>query len=122
MIPASVRVLVCTQPIDMRRSFDGLLLAVRQATGQELLPNTLVCFLNRRGSHLKAIWRDSTGVCLLYKRAHQAVFRVPVGSVGGVVTLEARRLAELVAGERQSKTNGRSGLSEISKQGYTPLR
>lgn len=101
MIPSSVRVLVCAQPIDMRRSFDGLLLAVRQATGQELAPNTLVCFLNKRGSHLKAIWRDPTGICLLYKRAHQAVFRVPVGAQGGVVTVDTRRLAELVAGEKK---------------------
>lgn len=30
MIPAGVRVFVCTQPVDMRRSFDGLALLARQ--------------------------------------------------------------------------------------------
>jgi hypothetical protein len=35
MLPASVRILVCTVPQDMRKSFDGLALAARQVLGED---------------------------------------------------------------------------------------
>jgi transposase len=34
MLPASVRIFVCTEPQDMRRSFDGLALATTQILGK----------------------------------------------------------------------------------------
>ncbi len=38
MIPSTVRIFVCTEPQDMRRSFDGLALATRQVLGQDPRP------------------------------------------------------------------------------------
>jgi transposase len=35
MIPASVRIFVCTKPQDMRRSFDALALAVKERLEME---------------------------------------------------------------------------------------
>ena len=36
MIPSTVRIFVCMEPQDMRRSFDGLALAARQILGPKL--------------------------------------------------------------------------------------
>ncbi len=35
MIPASVRIFVCTQPFDMRCSYDTLALAAQQVIGED---------------------------------------------------------------------------------------
>lgn len=102
MIPPSLRILVCEQPVDMRRSFDGLAYAASQAIGGELSPGVLVCFLNKPKSHIKAIWRDPTGVCLLYKRAHEAKFCLPTGGNGQVIQIDGTQLAHLVAGVTKS--------------------
>lgn len=108
MIPASVRIFVCTQPQDMRRSFDGLALAVRQALGEDPRGGALFCFVNRRGNRLKALWWDRNGYCLLYKRLHQAVFVLPQTSKGEApkVRIDAQALGQLLAGvprERRKK-------------------
>lgn len=41
MIPASVRIFVCTEPQDMRRGFDALALTVRQVIGED--PRATTC-------------------------------------------------------------------------------
>lgn len=97
MIPSGVRIWVCEQPIDMRRSFDGLHHAAFLALGEQFGPNTLVCFLNKRRTHLKVFWREQNSVCILYKRGDHAVFRLPSGSDGGVIQIDARQLAHLVS-------------------------
>lgn len=100
MIPASVRIFVCTEPQDMRRSFDGLALAARQSVGLDPQSGALFCFLSKRGTRLKVLWWDQNGYCLLYKRLHRAVFKVPGGAFreGDALRLDARLLATLLAG------------------------
>lgn len=100
MIPASVRIFVCREPVDLRRSFDGLALAARQVLGEEPQSGALLCFLNRRANRLKCLWWDRNGYCLLYKRLHRARFEVPRGGAGSGASLriDAAELARLLAG------------------------
>jgi transposase len=65
VIPASVRIFVCTQPLDLRRSFDGLALATRQMLGEDPQSGALFCFVNQRSNRLKVLWFDRNGYCLL---------------------------------------------------------
>jgi transposase len=74
MIPSSVRIFVCVQPQDMRRSFDMLALAAQQTVGQDPRGGAMFVFTNRRRSQLKVLWWDHNGYCLLYKRLHRALF------------------------------------------------
>ena len=53
MIPDSVRIFVCTEPQDMRRSFDGLALATRVVLGEDPESGALFCFVNKRANRLK---------------------------------------------------------------------
>lgn len=107
MIPASVRIFVCTQPLDLRRSFDGLALATRQVLGEDPQSGALFCFLNKRSNRLKILWWDRNGYCLLYKRLHRARFALPrSGESGkGAIRIHAGALAELIRGiSREEKS------------------
>lgn len=48
MIPSSVRIFVCNEPQDMRRSFDGLALAARQHVGEDPESGALFVFVNKK--------------------------------------------------------------------------
>lgn len=79
MIPAAVRIFVCTEAIDMRQGFDRLAQLVRSRLGEDPQTGSLFVFANRNATRLKALWFDSNGYCLLYKRLHRAVFELPPG-------------------------------------------
>ena len=98
MIPAHVRIFVCTEPMDLRRSFDGLVLAARERLGQDPRAGGLFAFANRRMNRLKLLWFDRNGYCLLYKRLHQAVFALPRATDGVAVQIDGGALAQLLAG------------------------
>ena len=48
MIPESVRIFVCTSPIDMRKSFDTLAFAVKDLLGEDPRSGALFVFANKR--------------------------------------------------------------------------
>jgi transposase len=100
MLPPSVRILLCTTPQDMRRSFDGLSLAVTQVLRQDARAGGLFVFINKRANRVKVLWWERNGFCLLYKRLHQAIFRVPrTGEPGATsIKLDSRELATLLEG------------------------
>ncbi len=70
MIPSSVRIFVCQQPQDMRRSFDGLSQAAREHLDEDPQSGALFVFVNKRRNRIKVLWFDDNGYCLLYKRLH----------------------------------------------------
>lgn len=98
MIPPSVRIFVCTEPQDMRRSFDGLALATKEVLGEDPQSGALFCFVNRRANRLKVLWFDRNGYCLLYKRLHRAVFVLPDSPGKRSIRVDGRELAKIIAG------------------------
>ena len=99
MIPTSVRIFVCTEPQDMRRSFDVLALAAREVLGVDPQSGALLCFVNKRNNRLKVLWWDRNGYCLLYKRLQRAIFELPSdGSSAPRIKIDGQQLAKLVAG------------------------
>ena len=69
-----VRVHLYGQPVDMRKSFDGLYALTRQGLGQDPLSGRLFVFINRRATHMKVLYWDRTGFCLWAKRLEQGRF------------------------------------------------
>jgi transposase len=57
-------------------------------------------FANRRTDRLAALWWDRNGSCLLYKRAHRAVFILPSKDEpnSASVRIDGKLLAQLLAG------------------------
>lgn len=92
-LPASVRIYVAAEAVDLRRGFDGLAAAVRSVIREDPLSGHLFVFTNRRRNRVKVLVWDRTGYLLLYKRLERGTFHLAMEPVAG------RRHVELDAGE-----------------------
>ncbi|MGH7898665.1 MAG: IS66 family insertion sequence element accessory protein TnpB [Candidatus Binatia bacterium] len=114
MIPSTVRIFLCTEPVDMRLGFDRLAAAARSRLGIDPQGGeVLVAFANRGATRLKLLWFDRNGYCLLYKRLHRALFALPQPADAGdvAVRLDGRGLATLLAGVDRPSARHRLGNS-----------
>lgn len=104
----SARVLVCSQPQDMRRSFDRLAEVVRQL-GEDPLSGAMYVFVGRRPTRIKVLWWDGSGLCLLYKRLNRAIFKMPAAaSSSDAVQIDFAALRDLMAGVAQEPKGSRN--------------
>jgi len=78
------RILAYRHPVDMRKSFDGLVSLVQNALAEDPLSGSLYVFINRRRNYVKAVYWDRTGFCLFAKRLERGRFMLP----GSTETLE----------------------------------
>lgn len=69
-----IRVHLYGQPVDMRRSFDGLYALTRQQLGQDPLNGDLYVFISRRGVQVKILYFDRCGLCVWSKRLESGTF------------------------------------------------
>lgn len=98
-LPLPVRIFLCSQPADMRRSFDGLAQMVREFLGADPLCGHLFVFRSKRGDRLKLLYWDSDGLAIWYKRLEKGTFRFPPATDGGHgVELRAADLTMLLDG------------------------
>jgi transposase len=106
MIPVTVRIFVCTEPVDMRSGFDRLALLARDKLQQDPRSGVLLVFTGRRRDRLKAMWWDRNGYCILYKRFHESVFELPApadANSGIAVRIDGQKLATLLAGQPKTR-------------------
>jgi transposase len=103
MLPTTVRILVCTVPQDMRRSFDRLALVVKEVLGEDAQSGALYVFVGKSSTRAKVLWWDRNGYCLLYKRLHRALFAVPAAPdvTTSAVRIDSAALAQLLAGAQK---------------------
>jgi transposase len=73
-LPHGVRVMLCTRPTDMRKSFDGLIAATRAMIGEDPLSGHLFVFVNRKANLAKVLYWQRGGYCLWAKRLEQGRF------------------------------------------------
>jgi transposase len=73
-LPTTVRVFVATQPVDCRKSFDGLSIAVANVLAQDPRSGHLYCFFNRRANQVRVLFWDRTGWCVVAKRLARGRF------------------------------------------------
>ena len=87
-LPLPVRILICTQYADMRRSFDGFAALVREHLGADPLSGHLFVFRNKRGDRVKLLYWDEDGYAIWYKRLEEGVFAFPDAAKRGVAVGE----------------------------------
>lgn len=99
-LPASVRIYVAADAVDLRRGFDGLAAATRSIIRQDPLSGHLFVFLNRRRNRIKLLVWDRTGYLLVYKRLERGTFHLPTQPEAGDahVELDAGDLALMLEG------------------------
>jgi transposase len=85
------------EPVDMRKSIDGLSAVVSEGIGRSPFSGTLFVFTNRRRNMIKALYWDRTGFALWHKRLEKAKYKWP--KVGAdVVELDGQQWSWLLEG------------------------
>ena len=76
-LPATVRIWLCAQPTDLRKSFDSLAALVRDTLGGDPLSGDLFVFRNRSADRVKLLLWEEDGFAIWYKRLEAGCFRFP---------------------------------------------
>lgn len=69
-----IRVHLYGQPVDMRKSFDGLSALTQHSLGEDPLSGALFVFINRRATQMKVLYFDRSGFCVWAKRLEAGRF------------------------------------------------
>jgi transposase len=91
------RIWVCVEPVDGRKSFDGLSAAVSTHLGRDPLSGDLYVFKNRRGDRLKILAWQGDGFGLYLRRLERGTFAFPT-SDAAEVSVTATELAMILGG------------------------
>ncbi len=69
-----VRIWLCTEPTDMRKSFQGLAALTKTQLKEDPTSGHLFAFLNKRKNYMKVLYFDRTGYCLWAKKLEAGHF------------------------------------------------
>lgn len=95
----SLRVFLAVEPVDLRKSFNGLHGVVLDRLREDPCSGALFVFTNKRRNRVKTLYFDGTGMWVAIKRLEQGRFSWPKG-VGskGKLALAPEALALLLDG------------------------
>ncbi len=96
LIPTPPRILVARDPVDFRKSIDGLAAVCEVTLQEEPLDGTLYVFTNRRRTATKMLVWTHGGFVMLYKKLEKGRLRWPPfeGDRGTVTPAELAALLE----------------------------
>jgi transposase len=116
-VPAGLRVLIATKPVDFRRGADGLAALVRETLGEDPFSGTIYVFRSKRADRVKMVAWDGTGLVLLWKRLESGAFKWPP-ITDGVMRLTSAQLAALVDGMDWSRLHARDIVRLFESGGF----
>jgi transposase len=96
-IPAGVRVLLATRPVDFRKGAYGLAALASEALREDPFSGAVIVFRAKRTDRVKILVWDGSGVVLIWKQLQQGAFRWPP-VMDGVMKLSAVEFAALFDG------------------------
>ncbi len=77
MLGGGAKAYVCAEPVDMRKSIDGLAQLVAPLLRGDAFSGGVFVFLSRRREKVKLLWWDRHGFWLAYKRLERGRFPQP---------------------------------------------
>lgn len=99
LLPGSVRILLASEPTDMRNGIDGLTAIAQGAWREDVYAGSYFVFLSRRRDGVKILTWDNGGFVIFYKRLERGRFRRPTAVEGQTtVKLDSTQLAMLLDG------------------------
>lgn len=100
VLPRAVRIYVATSPVNLRKSFDGLMSEVRSRFGADPLSGHVFVFLNRRQTMVKLLVWTRGGFTVVHKRLERGTFAFARGlsERSGSVEIDAHELMMLLEG------------------------
>lgn len=103
----AVRIFLHDQPVDMRKSFEGLGLLVDRSYPGRLLSGSLFLFLNRTRTLIKVLYFDGDGFAIWYKRLEKGTFS---GCFSGQPELSRQQFTLLLEGVTPQRLSRRFSL------------
>ena len=71
---SQLKIWLYARPVDMRKSFDGLIALTKNTLLENPLSGQYFVFINRRQTHIKLLYFDRSGYCIWMKRLEQGRF------------------------------------------------
>jgi len=97
--PSALKIYLAVEPVDMRKSFNGLWAAASEQLHEDPKSGAVFAFINRERTRLKLLYWDGTGVWVLAKRLEEGRFSWPAASDARTkLSLAPEALAMLMAG------------------------
>jgi len=103
----SGRIWVCIEPVDGRKSYDGLAAVVSTQLGRDPLSGDLFVFKNHRGDRLKVLAWQGDGFALYLRRLERGTFAFPHARTAEV-SVTATELAMILGGVELKSTKRRT--------------
>jgi transposase len=99
-VPGQVKIFLCLEATDMRKSFDSLAALVQEQLELDPLSGHLFVFRSRRADRVKLLYWEQDGYALWYKRLEAGTFRFPARQREDQhsLTVSAADLAMLLSG------------------------
>jgi transposase len=91
-------VYLCREPVDMRKSINGLSIMVEEVLTLNPFSGHWFVFCNRRRDKVKLLYWSRNGFCLWYKRLEKQRFKWPRHLDGEPITLTPDELRWLLDG------------------------
>lgn len=100
LLPSSVHIHVAIEPVNLRKSFEGLANEVRNVIGRDPLSGHVFVFINRLKTQLKLLLWTRGGFTIVHKRLEKGRFTFARDVIDGArsVQIGADELALLLEG------------------------
>lgn len=96
--PHQTKVYLAVQPVDMRKSFNGLWAEASEVLEEDPFSGSLFVFTNKRRDRIKILYWDGSGVWVFAKRLEKGRFSWPRGSDALKLSLTPQALGMLLEG------------------------
>ena len=96
-IPAGVRVVIATRPVDFRKGAHSLAALASELLSEDPFSGVVIIFRAKRADRVKILVWDTSGLVLVWKQLQQGGFRWPP-ITDGVMKLSAVEFAALFDG------------------------
>jgi transposase len=96
--PHQTKVYLAIEPVDMRKSFNGLWTEASEILKEDPFSGSLFVFANKRHDRIKILYWDGSGVWVFAKRLEKGRFSWPRGSDACKLSLTPQALGMLLEG------------------------
>lgn len=96
--PTQTKVYLAVEPVDMRKSFNGLWAEASNRLRENPFDGALFVFTNKQRNRIKILYWDGTGVWVFAKRLEKGRFSWPTGMKGPKLTIITRALGMIIEG------------------------
>ena len=75
--PGNARVWACSEPVNMRKSFDGLFAVAKLQIGRDPLAGDMFLFVGKNRRQARVLFWDGNGLVVIGKRLEKGKFNAP---------------------------------------------